>query len=112
LQNALAAYLRQWWPSAESAGSGRPGSDVLGTPGIVWENKTSGKGSRNIGAWIDQAAGHKRSMTDHARPDAADLAVVVYWPPGLGDKRAEQAVAMLPLGDLARLLAACEFEEA
>lgn len=97
LQNALAAYLRQWWPSAESAGSGRPGSDVLGTPGIVWENKTSGKGSRNIGAWIDQANGH-------ARGNQSVPHVVVYWPPGVGDKRPELAIAMLPLPDLTRLL--------
>ncbi len=104
LQNALAAYLRQWWPSAESAGSGRPGTDVLGTPGIVWECKTSGKGSRNIGAWIDQAGSHARSDDD--------VPVVVYWPPGIGERRVELTVAMLPLGELVRLLAASEFGEA
>jgi hypothetical protein len=94
LQNALAAYLRQWWPSAESAGSGRPGSDVLGTPGIVWENKTSAQ-VRAV-TWIDQVKSHRRR--------SIDLPVVVYWPPLLGDQRAELAVAMLPLGELIQLL--------
>jgi hypothetical protein len=102
LQNALAAYLRQWWPSAESAGAGRPDSDVLGTPGIVWENKTSGKGGRNIGAWIEQAEGH-------ARGNRSVTHVVVYWPPGIGERRPELAVAMLPLGDLTALLAQLEY---
>lgn len=97
LQNALADYLRQWWPSAESAGAGRPGSDVLGTPGIVWENKTSGKGNRNIGAWIDQVRGH-------ARGNLAVPAVVVYWPPGVGEKRPGLTIAMLPLAELMELL--------
>jgi len=96
LQNALAAYLRQWWPDAESAGAGRPGSDVLRTGDIPWENKTAGKGNRNIGAWIDQARGHAPSLTcPH---------VVVYWPPGVGEKRPEMAIAMLPLGELMALL--------
>lgn len=108
LQNALAAYLRQWWPDAESAGAGRPGSDVLRTPGVVWENKTSGQGKRNIGAWIDQAAGH-RSSTSHGRPRrqngvTGEMAIVVYWPPGLGEARTGQAIAMLPLAELMLLL--------
>lgn len=97
LQNALAAYLRRWWPDAESAGSGRPGTDVTRTPGIVWENKTAGKGSRNIGAWIDQAQGH-------ARGNNSVIHVVAYWPPGVGEKRPELAIAMLPLPELMGLL--------
>ena len=96
LQRALARYLSAWWPSAESTPNGRPGSDVLGTPGIVWENKTAGKGGRNIGAWLDQAAKHKRA--------GEDLPVVVYWPPGVGEGRPHLAVAMLPLPVLVELL--------
>ena len=96
LQNALARYLAAWWPSAESAGSGRPGTDVLGTPGIAWECKTAGKGSRNIGAWLDQARGHKRP--------GDGLAVVVYYPPGVGELSSGNAIAMLPLADLVTLL--------
>ncbi len=102
LQNALAAYLRQWWPSAESAGSGRPGSDVLGTPGLVWENKTSGSGNRNIGKWLDQAKGH-------ARGNRSVPHVVVYWPPGVGERRPELAVAMLALPELVALLVAAGY---
>lgn len=99
LQNALAAYLRAWWPSAESAGSGRPGTDVLGTPGVVWECKTSGKGSRNIGAWIDQAR-------SHVVGNGQVPAIVVYFPAGLGERTTDHAVAMLPLGELVGLLVA------
>lgn len=98
LQNALAAYLRQWWPSAESAGSGRPGTDVAGTPGVVWENKTA-TGKRAIGAWIDQARSHVK-ITD----GAPDVEVVVYWPPGVGEDRPGKAIAMMPLATMVRLL--------
>lgn len=97
LQNALAAYLRQWWPSAESAGSGRPGSDVLGTPGIVWENKTAAR-FRPV-EWTRQAQGHVR---------AGQIPVCVYWPVGVGDASPGRALAILPLPDLVSLLRAAE----
>jgi hypothetical protein len=93
LQNALAAYLRQWWPSAESAGAGRPGTDVLGTPGIVWENKTPRRFEPF--AWAKQAAGHARN---------GELPVCVYWPDGVGGRRPELALAILPLPSLVELL--------
>jgi hypothetical protein len=111
LQNALAAYLRQWWRDAESAGSGRPGSDVLKTPGVVWENKTSGSGHRNIGAWIDQAAKHKRTWPGQPQDESSDLPIVVYWPPGVGDARPALAIAMLPLGELMPLLERAGYTE-
>jgi hypothetical protein len=137
LQNALAAYLRQWWPSAESAGSGRPGSDVLGTPGIVWENKTPRE--FRPWEWTRQAQRHARARSsccdaelgtpkDWSGPDMTgawfcracghtcervlDTAVCVYWPNSVGKRRPELALAILPLPDLVRLLAASEFEEA
>lgn len=31
-QKVVADYLKTWWPYAESAGAGRQGSDILGTP--------------------------------------------------------------------------------
>jgi len=96
LQNALARYLTQWWPHAESAGSGRPGTDILGTPGIVWECKTAGSGNRNIGQWINQAKGHA--------PNPSVISVVVYYPPGVGEMLTSRSVAMLPLADAINLL--------
>ena len=93
LQNAHARYLSAWWPSAESAGAGRPGSDVLGTPGIVWENKTPRKFEPY--AWAMQAAGHAK---------AGELPVCVYWPDGVGDRRPELALAIVPLPSMIMVL--------
>lgn len=98
LQNALAAYLRRWWVNAESAGSGRNGRDVLGTPGVWWENKTSGARLRPR-EFVQQAA-------DSAGP--GELPVVVYWQPGTGAKSPHDAIAMLPLPWLMGLLELCE----
>jgi len=58
LQNGLARYLQSWWPSAESAGAGRPGTDILGTPGVVWENKTADEFSPL--AFVRQAQAHAK----------------------------------------------------
>jgi hypothetical protein len=93
LQNALAAYLRSWWPHAESAGSGRPGSDVLGTPGVVWENKTPRRFDPY--AWVMQAHGHAAG---------GELPVCVYWPDGIGERRPEFALGIMPLRELVELL--------
>lgn len=92
LQNALAAYLARWWPSAESAGSGRPGSDVLGTPGVVWECKTA-REFRPL-EWCRQAGKHTALFTEN---DPVDWPVTVYFPDGLGAKGAGEAIAMMPL---------------
>jgi hypothetical protein len=90
LQNALARYLATWWPSAESAGAGRPGTDVLGTPGIVWENKTAARFDPQ--AWVRQAK------------TRAVLPVTVYWPVGVGEGTPGAALAILPLPELVDLL--------
>jgi hypothetical protein len=94
LQNALARYLSAWWPYAESAGAGRPGSDVLGTPGIVWENKTAARFDPQ--AWVRQAKTH--AITRAALP------VTVYWPVGVGEGTPGAALAILPLPELVDLL--------
>jgi len=93
LQRALARYLSAWWPSAESTPNGRPGSDVLGTPGIVWENKTPRR--FDPFAWTVQAALHSRR---------GELPVCVYWPDGVGMRRPELALAIVPLPDMVALL--------
>jgi hypothetical protein len=98
LQNVLARYLAvSGWPSAESAGAGRPGSDVLGTPGIVWENKTPRR--FNPYAWAAQAARHVRR---------GELPVCVYWPDGVGERRPELALAIVPLPEIVKLIRALE----
>lgn len=97
LQNALARYLKDnGFPYAESAGAGRPGTDILGTPGVVWENKTA----RNwdLLAWIRQARAH-------AKDGDGILPVVVYWPDKIGEGSPECVLAIVPLPDLAALIA-------
>jgi hypothetical protein len=101
LQNALARYLTAWWPSAESAGSGRPGSDILGTPGVVWECKTARE--FRPAEWVRQARGHVRATVAAGRP--LDLPVTVYWPDGVGEGTPDAAMAILPLPELVGLLA-------
>lgn len=93
LQNALAAYVRQWWKRAESAGSGRQGRDVLHTEPVWFEVKTAADGEHRPGQFMRQAV-----------KGAGDLeqAVVVWFPPGTADPA--KAIAMLPLEDLMTLL--------
>jgi hypothetical protein len=104
LQNALANYLTQWWPHAESAGAGRQGSDVLGTPGVVWECKTA----RNFKAdfrpkeWVEQSKRHAAAYQDAI--DVEQLPVTVYFPNGVGIAKTEHALAIVPLHVLMQLL--------
>ena len=100
LQNATARFLQgRGWPHAESAGAGRNGSDILGTPGIVWECKTAREWK--ISAWVRQAV-------DHAR-GGQDVPVTVYWPDGVGESRPQAAMAILPLPELVELLTAAGY---
>jgi hypothetical protein len=98
-QHWLAGFLaRSGWPGAEVVGSGRKGTDILGTPGIVWENKTAREWKVN--EWVRQARSH--AWTDQ-------VAVTVYWPPGVGEHTPECALAILPLPVLAGLLRAAGY---
>jgi hypothetical protein len=101
LQNALARYLLPWYPHAESAGAGRNGSDVLGTPGVVWECKTAFDFKRDFrpAQWVAQARAHRRVG------DTASVPVVVYYPPGVGEQNTDSALAIVPMHVLMRLLA-------
>jgi hypothetical protein len=103
LQNALAAYLTRWWEHAESAGAGRNGSDVLGTPGVVWEAKTAVDFKRDFKptAWMRQAERHlgvPAEFMPHMVP------VVVYFPAGIGEKNTANTLAIVPLHVLMRVL--------
>lgn len=95
LQNALARYLTAWWQHAESAGAGRNGSDVLGTPGVVWECKTATEFKRDFrpAAWVRQAAGH-----------GGPVPVVVYFPRGIGAANVANTLAIVPMHVLMRVL--------
>jgi hypothetical protein len=99
LQNALAAYLRQWWPHAESAGAGRQGNDVPGTPGVVWECKTAADFKRDFrpAAWVKQADGHAITIVNPDGDEITEVPIVVYFPPGIGAQRTGDAMAIVPL---------------
>lgn len=91
-QLLVAGHLKaHGWPFAESAGSGRAGADILGTPDIAVEVKARTELSPL--AWVRQAE------------DAADgrLPFVAFRPNGMGE-HPEQFLAMLRLGDLVEVL--------
>lgn len=105
LQNALAAYLAAWWPHAKSAGAGRNGTDVLGTPGVMWECKTAVNFKRDFkpGAWVKQASTHgtPEPYLDGPWPP---VPVVVYYPQGIGAANTANTLAIVPLHVLMHLL--------
>lgn len=94
LQNALARWLAAWWPGAESAGPGRPGTDVTHTGRVKWENKTADKFAPL--AWVRQARGYAR------HPE--DIALTVYWPRGAGEGSVQDTLTMMRTVDAMRLL--------
>jgi hypothetical protein len=97
LQLAAARYLSLWWPSAESAGSGRNGRDILGTPGVAFEVKTARKFS-------------PLEFCRQARRNAAgDVPVVVYVPERVGEASAAVWLAILPLADLMDVLVEAKY---
>lgn len=110
LQNALAAYLTAWWPHAESAGAGRQGTDVLGTPGVVWECKTAVDFKRDFrpAMWVHQAESHAKergwldASTGHLIPPP--VPVVVYFPAGIGAANTGNTLAIVPLHVLMQIL--------
>lgn len=107
LQNALAGYLTAWWKHAESAGAGRNGTDVLGTPGVVWECKTASEFKRDFrpAAWVSQAkmhAGMRAVGNGFGYP--LDVPVVVYFPPGIGEANVDNTLAIVPMHVLMQLL--------
>jgi len=94
-QNRLAEYLAaHGWPWAQSAGAGRPGTDVTGTPGLSWECKA--RTDFNPVGWLKQAE------------KSAGLPVAVYRPNGVGP-HPEKFIAMVRLSDLVPLLLAAGY---
>ena len=107
LQRAFAHYLTAWWPSAESTPNGRPGRDVLGTPGVWWEVKSSLAGTSPaavVAQAVKGASEEAKRLLGTDKPGVQCLPVVVYFPPGIGAARPDRAIAMLPLPELMQLL--------
>lgn len=91
-QLLVAQYLAEHgWPYAESAGAGRSGADITGTPDIAVEVKAR----RNLNplAWVRQA-----QTAAHGR-----LPFAVFRPDGMGE-HPEDFVAMIRLGSLTDVL--------
>ena len=92
-QRVVAEYLRQWWPYAEPAGAGRPGTDVLGLIGIDVEVKAR----RDL-----DLTGTLRQQMNRAQEGVIPVAVI--RPDGYGPARIDEWPAVMPLSILARLL--------
>ena len=91
-QLLVTQYLRaNGWPWAESAGSGRPGADVLGCPDISVEVKA--RTDLSPLAWVRQAEAAA----------AGRLPFVAFRPNGMGEHPAD-FVAFLRLSDLVKVL--------
>jgi hypothetical protein len=78
-QRLIAAHLQtNGWPHATDAGAGRPGSDILGTPGLAIEVKARRDFSPL--AWIRQAGQQPGLPLVIHRPDGMGPATVGDWP--------------------------------
>jgi len=95
----VADFVRPWFPHSEATPNSRAGRDVLGTPGIAFEVKTSADWRPN--EWMAQAAKYPL--------DGTELPVLVYLPPGLGQVRVGEAMAIVPLRRLMPLAAAAGY---
>jgi hypothetical protein len=85
------------WPYAEPTGSGTPGRDIKGTPGIAIEVKA--RADFSPAAFMRQAT----------RNAGGDLAVVVIRPIGGGESNLDAWPAMISFADLRRLLHAAGY---
>ncbi len=78
-QNATAAWFRgHGWPHAESAGAGRPGTDVLGMPGLHGEVKA--RRELRLTEWLRQAGKVSALSFVVHRPDGFGPARIAEWP--------------------------------
>ena len=93
----VAAYLQPWWPGCEKTPNSRPGRDLLGTPGVAWEVKTGAEWSHKA---IRQAAGYAGE---------GELPIVLYLPPGCGERQVGDSLAIVPLWRIMPVLVAAEF---
>ena len=80
----VADYLTPWWPDAVKTPNGRPGRDIENTPGVAWEIKTGAEWRPN--AWTRQAEGYAA---------APELAVLLYLPPGYGQRAVGDSLSIV-----------------
>lgn len=92
-------FAANGWPHATSAGSGRNGVDILGTPDIAVEVKA--RAGLDPLAWVKQA----EKGADGRLPFA------VFRPNGMGETP-DRYLAFLRLGDLIELLLAAGYGDA
>lgn len=90
-EHLVAARWREdGWPWCEPTGAGAAGSDLKGTPGIAVEIKA--RTGFDPLAWMRQAA------------RGSGLPVVIVRPNGAGEVTIDQWPALIPHGELRRLL--------
>ncbi len=92
-QQLVAASLRGLFPYATDAGAGRPGQDVLNTPGISVEVKARSDFS---------PVATLRQAKSNAKND--DIPVAVVRMNGQGPANIDDWIAFVSFGDLKRLL--------
>lgn len=88
----IAQYLQARVPGAYAVGSGTPGADILGTPGLAIEVKA--RAQLDIPAWIRQA-------TRNAKP--GEMPAVVFRLNGQGPTAVAQWPAIITLENLINL---------
>ena len=91
----VADYLTAWWPLAEALPNGRQGPDIENTPPVTIEVKT---GTQWRQGWLAQAAKYP-----------GKIRVLVYLPPGCGERQVANAQAIVPLHVLMQLLKEAEY---
>jgi len=89
-QSIVAAWLKQWYPYAESTGAGRQGEDITGIPFSI---EIKARSDFQPLAWIKQAESNK----------GGKLAFVVSRCNGQGENAGEY-LAFMRLGDLMSIL--------
>lgn len=95
----VAALRADGWPQAETPTRGAGGRDILGTPGVCFEIKAR-TGFEPLAA-----------MRQAARNADGDLPVVLLRLNGQGEKSIDSWPAILPFGELRKLLRAAGFGE-
>lgn len=99
-QDIAADFLREVFPDAKGIAASLKGKDVLNTPGWAFEIKATKEFKPT--AFVDQAEGNA----------VMEWAAAVYRPPGYGEAKVEQWVAMMSFWQLKELIAHVQYLEA
>jgi hypothetical protein len=89
------SFKAHGWPHAETAGAGRPGTDVLGIPGVDIEVKA--RRGFNVLSAMKQA---------RERADDGVLCIAVVRPDGMGEASTDSWPVIMRLEDAQRLMKA------